>query len=79
MFGYNEEEFIVYVDDRPFNDLRYALNSSKLHELGWKPLVPFEEGLKRTIEWYKDNFNNWPDSELALVPHPVLKPTVTPK
>jgi hypothetical protein len=32
-----------------------------------------------SVDWYKDNFNNWPDAELALVPHPVLKPTVTPK
>lgn len=46
----NIDEYIEYVQDRNFNDFRYLINSSKLEKLGWKPLINFEEGLKRTIE-----------------------------
>lgn len=44
---------IRYVEDRPFNDFRYCIDSDNLHRLGWKPEIDFETGLKRTIEWYK--------------------------
>ncbi len=45
-----------YVADRPGHDRRYALNSRKIEsELGWKPEIPLEDGVRRTIEWYKDN------------------------
>lgn len=47
------EQLIEFVDDRPGHDFRYALNYEKLRsELGWEPTVSFEEGLRRTIEWY---------------------------
>jgi dTDP-glucose 4,6-dehydratase len=50
------ESLVNYVQDRPGHDRRYALDSSKLRkELGWKPNVSFEEGIRRTIEWYKSN------------------------
>lgn len=50
------EELITYVKDRPGHDLRYAIDANKINkELGWKPSVTFEEGLKRTIDWYLDN------------------------
>jgi len=46
-------QLITYVDDRKGHDLRYAIDASKLSsELGWKPIMPFEEGLKQTIDWY---------------------------
>jgi len=45
-----------YVQDRPGHDRRYALDSSKIqHELGWKPQVSFEVGIRRTIDWYVNN------------------------
>lgn len=45
-----------FVTDRPGHDRRYAIDHSKLmHELGYKPSVTFEEGLAKTIQWYKDN------------------------
>jgi dTDP-glucose 4,6-dehydratase len=45
-----------YVRDRPGHDRRYALDSSKIRrELGWQPQVPFEDGLRRTIDWYRSN------------------------
>jgi len=50
---------IEYVKDRPGHDLRYALNSEKLRKLGWAPSLSFEEGLRRTISWYKANREWW--------------------
>jgi dTDP-glucose 4,6-dehydratase len=52
----SSETLITYVTDRAGHDLRYAIDSSKLQrELGWKPSVTFEEGLRRTVEWYLEN------------------------
>jgi len=53
------EEMIEYVKDRPAHDERYAINSQKLRGLGWQPSVSWEEGLRRTISWYKENRNWW--------------------
>ena len=41
------------VADRPGHDRRYCLDTSKLRSLGWAPQVPFEDGLRRTVEWYR--------------------------
>jgi dTDP-glucose 4,6-dehydratase len=50
------ESLIAYVTDRPGHDRRYALSSEKLmRETGWQPVMNFETGLARTIEWYRDN------------------------
>jgi len=50
------ESLIQYVTDRPGHDRRYALSSEKLmHETGWRPVMDFETGLARTIEWYRAN------------------------
>jgi dTDP-glucose 4,6-dehydratase len=50
------ETLIQYVKDRPGHDRRYALSSEKLmRETGWAPVMSFEEGLARTIQWYRDN------------------------
>lgn len=50
------ESLIQYVQDRPGHDRRYALDSSKIQrELGWTPQVTFEEGIRRTIDWYIQN------------------------
>jgi dTDP-glucose 4,6-dehydratase len=44
------------VQDRPGHDRRYALDCSKIQrELGWRPVVSFEDGIRRTIEWYQAN------------------------
>jgi dTDP-glucose 4,6-dehydratase len=49
-----------YVQDRPGHDRRYILDSSKIRtELGWTPEVEFEEGMRQTIQWYKDNRAWW--------------------
>jgi dTDP-glucose 4,6-dehydratase len=50
------ESLITYVKDRPGHDRRYALVSEKLMgETGWAPVMNFETGLARTIEWYRAN------------------------
>jgi dTDP-glucose 4,6-dehydratase len=49
------ESLIERVQDRRGHDLRYSLDTTKLKALGWQPQVPFEEGLKATVQWYRDN------------------------
>lgn len=46
------EDWIEYVEDRPFNDFRYAINSQSLRNLGWKEEITFEDGFNKTIEFY---------------------------
>ena len=48
LFGYKPEEYITHVEDRPFNDLRYLIDCSKLRSLGWEQKVHWEEGIKLT-------------------------------
>jgi dTDP-glucose 4,6-dehydratase len=43
------------VPDRPGHDRRYCLDTTKLRSLGWSPQVPFGDGLRETIEWYRAN------------------------
>jgi dTDP-glucose 4,6-dehydratase len=49
------ESLIEFVKDRPGHDLRYSLDISKIEKLGWKPKTGFEEGIKKTIKWFKAN------------------------
>ncbi len=54
------ESLIKYVKDRPGHDFRYAMDFSKIEkELGWRPLMTFEEGLSSTIDWYLANRLWW--------------------
>ncbi len=48
------ESLLSFVKDRPGHDWRYALDSSNTRALGWKPKISFEEGLKKTVEWYQN-------------------------
>lgn len=54
-----DESSIEYVKDRAGHDRRYALDSTKLKKLGWKPEYNFEKAMKETIEWYKNNPDWW--------------------
>jgi dTDP-glucose 4,6-dehydratase len=49
------EDWIEYIKDRNFNDFRYAINTSKLNNLGWEKTINFNDGIRKTIEWYKNN------------------------
>jgi dTDP-glucose 4,6-dehydratase len=53
------EDLIRYVADRPGHDRRYAVDCTKLRALGWRPEVPFEAGLARTVQWYCDHPEWW--------------------
>ncbi len=55
-------DLIEYVNDRPGNDLRYSLDSSKINKLGFKPEMNIDEGLMKTINWYKNNKEWWDNS-----------------
>lgn len=53
-------DMIELVADRPGHDYRYAVDFSKIKdELGWEPLVDFEDGLQLTIDWYRNNKQWW--------------------
>lgn len=55
-----DESSIEYVEDRKGHDLRYSVDWSKIkRELGYEPQVKFEDGLRETIEWYRDNHAWW--------------------
>jgi hypothetical protein len=53
------EKWIQHTADRPFNDMRYAVDARKLRGLGWKQEVFLEEGLARTVEWYEKYGKGW--------------------
>lgn len=56
------ESLIVHVPDRKGHDLRYAIDPAFIHsELGWLPRTKFQEGIRRTIEWYLDHRSWWED------------------
>ena len=54
------EDLITYVTDRKGHDLRYAIDPEKIHsELGWLPETKFQDGIKKTIQWYLDHKDWW--------------------
>ena len=54
--GRPRRELIRFVTDRPGHDRRYALDTARIsEELGWHPAVPFDEGLRQTVDWYCEN------------------------
>ncbi len=55
-----DENWKIYVPDRPGHDRRYLLDSSKIkQELGWQPEIPFNEGIQATIQWYQEHPEWW--------------------
>ena len=53
-------DLIIFVQDRPGHDARYAIDPSRIrNELGWRPSVTVEEGLEKTVQWYLDNEDWW--------------------
>ena len=55
-----DESSIEYVEDRKGHDLRYSVDWTKINkELGYEPQVNFEDGIKDTIQWYRDNQAWW--------------------
>ncbi|RKU48195.1 hypothetical protein DL546_009568 [Coniochaeta pulveracea] len=71
------EEFrkwVKYTHDRPFNDHRYAVDGTKLRQLGWDQKTSFADGLKMTVEWYR-RFGEqwWGDISHVLSPFPIVQ------
>lgn len=58
--GAPHDGLITFVDDRPGHDLRYAIDASRIRqELGWRPSVTLEKGLRQTVRWYLENEVWW--------------------
>ncbi|MFA5088828.1 MAG: dTDP-glucose 4,6-dehydratase [Candidatus Omnitrophota bacterium] len=57
---------IQFVKDRPGHDLRYSLNSKKIHHLGWRPKFSFDDGLADTVGWYIEN-NKWLEKKITCL------------
>lgn len=59
-FGKSASDGLTFVEDRKGHDLRYAIDHTRItEELGWQPLITFPEGLKKTIDWYRDHRDWW--------------------
>ncbi len=54
-----DKSVIEYVKDRPGHDRRYAVDTQKIRALGWSPKTSFDDGLTKTVEWYKNNIAWW--------------------
>jgi dTDP-glucose 4,6-dehydratase len=54
-----DESLISYVTDRPGHDRRYSLSAARLEALGWRAAVGFDEGIERTVSWYRENESWW--------------------
>ncbi|KAL3821280.1 hypothetical protein ACJIZ3_007185 [Penstemon smallii] len=70
LFNMDPDKSIQFVENRPFNDQRYFLDDQRLKNLGWSERTTWEDGLKKTLEWYTSNPDWWGDVSGALLPHP---------
>ena len=54
------ESLITFVTDRPGHDMRYAIDPAKIgSELGWVPSTRFEDGIRKTVDWYLSHRSWW--------------------
>ncbi|KZF25864.1 NAD(P)-binding protein [Xylona heveae TC161] len=68
------DAWVQHTKDRPFNDRRYAIDGSKLRNLGWEQKTTFDEGLRITVEWYRKYGTTWwGDISRILTPFPVIE------
>ncbi|EMS55907.1 putative rhamnose biosynthetic enzyme 3 [Triticum urartu] len=66
ILGVDPEKAIKFVEDRPFNDQRYFVDGEKMRRLGWSERTTWEEGLRKTVEWYASNADYWGDVGVVL-------------
>ncbi|XP_068336948.1 trifunctional UDP-glucose 4,6-dehydratase/UDP-4-keto-6-deoxy-D-glucose 3,5-epimerase/UDP-4-keto-L-rhamnose-reductase RHM2-like [Pyrus communis] len=69
-FSLNPDAHIKFVQDRPFHDKRYFIDYEKLKALGWSQQTSWEDGLKKTLDWYVKNPDWWGDVSGTLVARP---------
>ncbi|KAI5062951.1 hypothetical protein GOP47_0021498 [Adiantum capillus-veneris] len=69
LFKVDPSKVVQLVKNRPFNDKRYFLDGTKLAALGWRQRTTWEEGLRKTKNWYVSNPDWWGDVSSALVSH----------
>jgi dTDP-glucose 4,6-dehydratase len=74
LFDRDPMDAIQFVEDRAVNDERYHIDDKKVRSLGWSPQVSFDEGMQRTMSWYKDRdltqiWENYNPTFLAAHPH----------
>jgi len=62
---------IEFVEDRPGHDFRYSIDSSKIRSLEWRPEHSFENGIRKTVEWYLENEWWWK----PLIDEKIIHPT----
>ncbi|KAI9920305.1 hypothetical protein PsorP6_015897 [Peronosclerospora sorghi] len=62
---------IEHVEDRPYNDHRYVIDSTKLCRLGWEERVSWQEGLRATVQWFYRFGHRFHDIDHALEAHPI--------
>lgn len=69
----DSNKWVKYTQDRPFNDHRYAVDGTKLRQLGWEQKTSFAQGLKATVDWYT-RFGEewWGDISKVLSPFPIV-------
>jgi len=60
------ESLIRFVKDRPGHDYRYSLNWLKISRLGWKPKTDFAAGIRKTVNWYKQNLH-WVEAKICNI------------
>lgn len=58
-FDLPADQYIIYVEDRPFNDGRYAVNWDKITKLGWEPKIKLKEQMPELIQWYTERAERW--------------------
>jgi len=65
-----EAQLLSFTRDRAINDTRYKMDNTKIQNLGWVPQVSWDDGVQRTVEWYRRNADNWGSIEPYLQAHP---------
>jgi dTDP-glucose 4,6-dehydratase len=70
LFGVTPKDYITYVDDRPFNDARYAVVWDKISALGWKPVTSLKDQLPAMAQWYVSNLERFHNDGITVKNHP---------
>lgn len=68
VFGLNSDDHITFVQDRPFNDARYAVDWQRIAKLGWSPRRRLKDELPALARWYADNLARYEDAPAVRMP-----------